>query len=211
MTRSNQTFSELAKLAKSLDEQALEFIKKLEEFSDDLEKQLNKRRKKYKIEVRIDEMFELSDCRLDFFIRTKDESIHYAFTMSMSDDFDEDEILKTLDECFKNEISQKGNQMLDQIVFIMTLELIKNCELHDSSQAEALRLVNLNAIYDIVGDEVLDEFKCKRYRSQIFIEKIDQQFRFRVETSSKNRSETEIAYFDRLTDAQKHSIFKITN
>lgn len=101
--------------------------------------------------------------------------------------------------------------MLDQIVFIMMFELIKTCELHNSSQAEALRLVNLNAIYDIVGDEVLDEFKCKRYRSQIFIEKIDQTFRFRVETSSKNRSEIEVAYFDRLTDAQKHSIFTITN
>lgn len=101
--------------------------------------------------------------------------------------------------------------MLDQIVFIMTLELIKNCELHDSSQAESLRLVNLNAIYDIVGDEVLDEFKCKSYRSQIFIEKINQTFRFRVETSVKDRSEKDVAYFDRLSDAQKHSIFTITN
>jgi len=105
MTQLNQTFSDLAKLAKSLDEQVLEFVKSLEEFSNDLEKQLNKRRKKYKIEVRIEEMFELSDHRLDFFIRTKDESIYYAFTMSMSDDFDEDEILKTLDDCFKNDIS----------------------------------------------------------------------------------------------------------
>lgn len=101
--------------------------------------------------------------------------------------------------------------MLDQIVFIMTLELIKNCELHDSSQARHLRLANLNVIYDIVGDEVLDEFKCKRYRSQIFIEKIDRQFRFRVETSIKNRSKVEVAYFDLLTDAQKHSIFTITD
>lgn len=101
--------------------------------------------------------------------------------------------------------------MLDQIVFIMTLELIKNCELHDSHEAKLLRLANLNAIYDIVGDEVLDQFKCNRYRSQIFIEKIDQTFRFRVETSRKNRSEIEVAYFDRLTDTQKHSIFTITN
>ena len=211
MTQLNQTFSDLAKLAKSLDEQASEFVKALKEFSNDLEKQLNTRRKKYKIEVRIDEMFELSDYKLDFFILTKEESIYYAFTMSVTDDFDEDEILKTLDDCFKNEISQKGLTMLDQIVFIMTLELIKNCELHNSSQAEALRLVNLNAIYNIVGDEVLDEFKCKSYRSQIFIEKIDQQFRFKVETSVKNRSEIEVDYFDRLTDAQKHSIFTITN
>lgn len=105
MTQSNQTFSDLSKLAKSLDEQALEFVKQLKEFSKDLEKQLNTRRKKYKIEVRIDEMFELSDYKLDFFILTKDESIYYAFTMSMSDDFYEDEILKTLDECFKNDIS----------------------------------------------------------------------------------------------------------
>ena len=211
MTQLNQTFSDLAKLAKSLDEQASEFVKALKEFSNDLEKQLNTRRKKYKIEVRIDEMFELSDYKLDFFILTKEESIYYAFTMSVTDDFDEDEILKTLDDCFKNEISQKGLTMLDQIVFIMTLELIKNCELHNSSQAEALRLVNLNAIYNIVGDEVLDEFKCKSYRSQIFIEKIDQQFRFKVETSVKNRSDREVDYFDRLTDAQKHSIFTITN
>ena len=211
MTQLNQTFSDLSRLAKSLDEQALEFVKALKEFSNDLEKQLNTRRKKYKIEVRIDEMFELSDYHLDFFIRTKDESIYYAFTMSVTDDFDEDEILKTLDDCFKNDLNQKGLTMLDQIVFIMTLELIKNCELHNSSQAEALRLVNLNAIYDIVDDEVLDEFKCKLYRSQIFIEKIDQTFRFRVETSRKNRSEIEVAYFDRLSDAQKHSIFTITN
>lgn len=105
MKQSNQTFSDLAKLAKSLDEQALEFVKKLKEFSKDLEKQLNSRRKKYNIEVRIDEMFELSDYKLDFFIITNDESIYYAFTMSITDDFDEDEILKTLDECFKNEIS----------------------------------------------------------------------------------------------------------
>ena len=193
MTQLNQTFSDLAKLAKSLDEQVLEFVKKLKEFSKDLEKQLNTRRKKYKIEVKIDEMFELSDYHLDFFILTKEESIYYAFTMSVTDDFDE------------------GNQMLDQIIFIMTLELIKNCELHTSSQAEALRLANLNAIYDIVGDEVLDQFKCNRYRSQIFIEKIDQTFRFRVESSRKNRSEIEVAYFDRLTDAQKHSIFTITD
>lgn len=105
MTQLNQIFSDLAKLAKSLDEQVLEFVKKLKEFSKDLEKQLNSRRKKYKIEVRIDEMFELLDYKLDFFIRTNDESIYYAFTMSIIDDFDEDEILKTLDDCFKNEIS----------------------------------------------------------------------------------------------------------
>lgn len=105
MTQLNQTFSDLAKLAKSLDEQVLEFVKSLEEFSNNLEKKLNSCRKKYKIEVRIDEMFELSDYHLDFFILTKDESIYYAFTMSVTDDFDEDEILKTLDECFKNDIS----------------------------------------------------------------------------------------------------------
>ena len=105
MTQLNQTFSDLAKLAKSLDEQVLEFVKSLEEFSNDLEKKLNSCRRKYKIEVRIDEMFELSDYKLDFFILTKEESIYYAFTMSVTDDFDEDEILKTLDDCFKNEIS----------------------------------------------------------------------------------------------------------
>lgn len=105
MKQSNQTFSDLAKIAKSLDEQVLEFVKSLEEFSNDLEKKLNSCRKKYKIEVRIDEMFGLSDYHLDFFILTNDESIYYAFTMSITDDFDEYEILKTLDDCFKNDLN----------------------------------------------------------------------------------------------------------
>lgn len=101
--------------------------------------------------------------------------------------------------------------MLNQTVFIMTLELIKNCELDDSPEAELLRLANLEVLSDIVGDEVLDEFKCKRYRSQIFIEKIDQSFRFRVETFDKHDVRKDLSYFDRLNDAQRHGIFVTVN
>lgn len=97
--------------------------------------------------------------------------------------------------------------MLNQTVFIMTMELIKNCELDDSHEAERLRLANLEVLSDIVGDEVLDEFKCKRYKSQIFIEKLDQTFRFRVETFDRRGERKDLSYFDRLDDAQRHGIF----
>lgn len=105
MTQLNQKFSNLAKLAKSLDEQVVDFVEQIEHFAEDLEEKLNKRRKKYAIEVRIEEQFDFRDYRLDFFITAKDGLIHYVFTMSVTDDFDEDEILKTLDNYFKDELS----------------------------------------------------------------------------------------------------------
>lgn len=105
MTQLNQKFSNLAKLAKYLDEQVVDFVEQIEHFAEDLEKKLNNRRKKYTIEVRIEERFDFLDYRLDFFITAKDGLIHYVFTMSVADDFDEDEILKTLDDFFKDELS----------------------------------------------------------------------------------------------------------
>ena len=104
MTQLNQKFSNLAKLAKSLDEQVVGFVEQIEHFAEDLEKKLNNRRKKYTIEVRIEEQFDFRDYRLDFFITAKGGLIHYVFTMSVTDDFDEDEILKTLDNYFKEEL-----------------------------------------------------------------------------------------------------------
>ena len=207
MTQLNQRFSKLAEIARSLDEQVVDFVEQIENFAKDLEKKLNNRRKKYTVEVRLEEQFDFRDYRLDFFITAKDGLIHYVFTMSVTDDFDEDEILKSLDDYLRDELSQKGKTMLNQTVFIMTLELIKNCELDDSPEAERLRLANLDVLSDIVGDEVLDEFKCKRYRSQIFIEKIDQTFRFRVETFDRNGVRKDLSYFDLLNDAQKHCVF----
>ena len=105
MTQLNQKFSNLAKLAKSLDEQVVDFVEQIENFAKDLEKKLNNRRKKYTIEVRIEEQFDFRDYRLDFFITAKDGLIHCVFTMSVTDDFDEDEILKSLDDYFRDELS----------------------------------------------------------------------------------------------------------
>ena len=104
MTQLNQKFSNLAKLAKSLDEQAVDFSRQMKEFVKELETKLNRRRKKYAIDVRIEEQFDFRDYRLDFFITAKDGLLHYVFTMSVTDDFDEDEILKTLDDFFKEEL-----------------------------------------------------------------------------------------------------------
>ena len=100
MTQLTQKFSKLSKHAKSLDEQALDFVKQLENLAEEIEKQLNRRIKKYFIEVRTEESFDFSDHRLDFFIVTKDESIHYVLTMSISDDFDEEDLLQECDKIF---------------------------------------------------------------------------------------------------------------
>lgn len=105
MSQLSKKFSELSDRAKSLDEQVVDFVEQIEHFAEDLEKKLNNRRKKYAIEVRIEEQFDFRDYRLDFFITAKDGLIHYVFTMSVTDDFDEDEILKTLDDFFKDELS----------------------------------------------------------------------------------------------------------
>lgn len=105
MTQLNQRFSDLWKTAKSLDEQSSDFNEQIEDFAEALEEKLNSRRKKYAVEVRIEEQFDFRDYRLDFFITAKDSLIHYVFTMSVTDDFDEDEILKTLDNYFKDELS----------------------------------------------------------------------------------------------------------
>ena len=105
MSQLSQKFSELSDRAKELDEQALDFSRQMKEFVEELETKLNRRRKKYAIDVRIEEQFDFRAYRLDFFIRTKDEKIYYVFTMSLSDVFDEDEILKDLDRFFEDELS----------------------------------------------------------------------------------------------------------
>lgn len=105
MTQLNKRFSDLWKTAVSLDEQSSDFSERIEDFAEALEEKLNSRRKKYVVEVRIEEQFDFRDYRLDFFIRTKDEKIYYVFTMSLSDVFDEDEILKDLDRFFEEELS----------------------------------------------------------------------------------------------------------
>ena len=109
MSQLNQRFSELSDRAKELDEQALDFSRQMKEFVEELETKLNRRRKKYAIDVRLEEeeAFDFTGCQIDFFIRPKDQYIHYVFTMHISDEFDEDEILKLLDARCK-ELDEKG-------------------------------------------------------------------------------------------------------
>lgn len=106
MTQLEQKFSDLSKLAKSLDDQALDFSKHAKQFAEDLKKELNSRRKKYDITVEIVEMFDFARYQIDFFISTKDsDSIYYVFTIDLDGDLDEDEILKLLDDYFKEELN----------------------------------------------------------------------------------------------------------
>lgn len=98
MTQLEQQFSKLSKLAKSLDDQALNFSEKTKKFAKDLEKKLNSRRKKYVIEVKIEEMFDFSRYQIDFFISAKDDdSIYYVCTIDLDEDLNEEQILKECD------------------------------------------------------------------------------------------------------------------
>lgn len=105
MTDLKQKLSDLSKLAEKLDDQAIDFVRQIEDLAQEIEDHLNQCRKKYQIEVRVDGAFELSYYQLDFYVITDESSLRYVFTMSIDDDFDEDEILKLLDDCFKEKLS----------------------------------------------------------------------------------------------------------
>lgn len=99
MTQLEQRFSKLSKLAKSLDDQAMNFSEKTKKFAKDLEKKLNSRRKKYVIEVKIEEMFDFSRYQIDFFIYAKDDdSTYYVCTIDLDEDLNEEQILKECDQ-----------------------------------------------------------------------------------------------------------------
>lgn len=101
MTQLEQRFSKLSKLAKSLDDQAMNFSEKTKKFAKDLEKKLNSRRKKYVIEVKIEEMFDFSRYQIDFFISAKDDdSIYYVCTIDLGEDLSEEQILKECDRLY---------------------------------------------------------------------------------------------------------------
>lgn len=105
MSNLNQKLSDLSKLAEKLDDQAIDFVTRIEDLAQEIEDHLNQRRKKYQVEVRVDGALELSYYQLDFFIVTDESSLHYVFTMNITDDFDEDEILNLIDDYFKEELS----------------------------------------------------------------------------------------------------------
>ena len=99
MTQLEQQFSKLSKLAKSLDDQAIRFSEQMKELAKAVEKKLNSRRKKYVIEVKIEEMFDFSRYQIDFFISRKDDdSIYYVLTIDLDEDFSEEQILKKCDQ-----------------------------------------------------------------------------------------------------------------
>lgn len=101
MTQLEQRFSKLSKLAKSLDDQAMNFSEKTKKFAKDLEKKLNSRRKKYAIEVKIEEMFDFSRYQIDFFIYAKDDdSTYYVCTIDLEEDLNEEQILKECDRLY---------------------------------------------------------------------------------------------------------------
>ena len=105
MTDLKQKFSKMSKFAEKLDDQSIDFIQQIEDLAQEIEDRLNRRRKKYQVEVRVDGALEFSYYQLDFFIAMKDSSLHYVFTMSIDCEFDEDEILKLLDDYFKEELN----------------------------------------------------------------------------------------------------------
>jgi hypothetical protein len=97
MTDLKQKLSKMSKFAEKLDDQAIDFVRQIEDLAQEIEDHLNRRRKKYQVEVRIDGALEFSYYQLDFFIVTKDSSLHYVCSMSIDHEFDENEILKLLD------------------------------------------------------------------------------------------------------------------
>lgn len=105
MSNLNQKLSDFSKLAEKLDDQAIDFATSIEDLAQEIEDQLERRRKKYRIEVRVDGALEFSYYQLDFFILTKNSSLHYVCSMNITDEFDEDEILKILDDYFEEEIN----------------------------------------------------------------------------------------------------------
>lgn len=105
MPNLNQKLSDLSKLAEKLDEQSIDFVRQIEDLAQEIEDHLNRRRKKYRVEVRVDGALEFSYYQLDFFIVTEDSSLHYVCSMSIDHEFDEDELLKLLDDYFEKDLN----------------------------------------------------------------------------------------------------------
>lgn len=108
MSDLNQRFSEILKLANDLDEQALDFNRQIDDFAQDLEDSLNRRRKKYQVDVRIDQAFDFSRYQIDFFIVIEDHLLEYITScdLELVNEFDENEILEILDDSYKEIISR---------------------------------------------------------------------------------------------------------
>ena len=106
MSNLNQKFSEMSKLAKELDKQALDFVRQMNDLAQDIEDRLNRRRKKYQVDVRIDQAFDFSRYQIDFFMVIADRSIEYILSCDLIEEFDENEILEILDDSYKEIVSR---------------------------------------------------------------------------------------------------------
>lgn len=108
MTDLKQRFSEMSKLAEDLDEQALDFVRQMNDLAQEIENSLNRRRKKYQVDVRIDQAFDFSRYQIDFFMIIEDHLIEYITScdLRLVKEFDENEILEILDDSYKEIISR---------------------------------------------------------------------------------------------------------
>ena len=108
MSDLNQKFSKMVKLAEDLDEQALDFVRQMNDFAQEIENSLNRRRKKYQVDVRIDQAIDFSRFQIDFFIVIEDHLIEYITScdLELVKEFDENEILEILDDSYKEIINR---------------------------------------------------------------------------------------------------------
>ena len=108
MTDLKQRFSKMVKLAEDLDEQALDFVRQMNDLAQEIEDHLNRRRKKYQVEVRIDQAFDFSRYQIDFFMVIEDHLLEYITScdLELVKEFDENEILEILDDSYKEIVSR---------------------------------------------------------------------------------------------------------
>ena len=102
-----QRMKDLNESSERLESQIEEHDSKVNNFAKDLEIELNKRRKKYKILVDVDvDLYDPTNHTIDFFIVVDDRYREYVCFSYITDEFDENEILKLLDEEYE-EIKQR--------------------------------------------------------------------------------------------------------
>lgn len=108
MSDLNQRFSKMVKLAEDLDQQALDFVRQMNDLAQEIENILNRRRKKYQVDVRIDQAFDFSRYQIDFFMVIEDHLLEYITScdLELVKEFDENEILEILDDSYKEIISR---------------------------------------------------------------------------------------------------------
>lgn len=108
MTDLKQRFSKMVKLAEDLDEQALDFVRQMNDLAQEIENSLNRRRKKYQVDVRIDQAIDFSRYQIDFFMIIEDHFIEYITSCDLErvNEFNENEILEILDDSYKEIISR---------------------------------------------------------------------------------------------------------